>query len=201
MDSETQSQQGGKYVPLILGLGGTTRPFSTTERLLKAVLQEIEASGGRTRMLDGASLDLPLFAPHHEQRTVSALALVEAVRLADGFILASPGYHGTISGHMKNALDYIEDLSKDRRPYLDGRAVGCCAVAAGWQASVTTLGALRNVVHALRGWPTPMGIAVNSAEPVFTEDGAIVKPELQRGIQLLAHQVIEFAQMRHLQDG
>ncbi len=175
------------------------RPSSSTERLLKAVLLEVEAAGARTLMLDGATLDLPLYAPHREERHDAARALVEAVRNADGVILASPGYHGTISGHMKNALDYIEDLSKDKRPYLDGRAVGCCAVAAGWQASVTTLGALRSVVHALRGWPTPIGIAINSVEPVFHEDGSIAMPELQRATRLLAQQVVAFARMYHFQ--
>ena len=110
---------------------------------------------------------LPLFAPHRPERSDLALKMVEAIRCADGVVIAPPGYHGTISGHIKNALDYVEDLSKDERPYLESGAVGCCSVAAGWQASVTTLAALRSVVHALRGWPTPLGISVNSAEAVF----------------------------------
>ena len=197
MDAPTDKVHGDAYVPLIVGLGGTMRPSSSTERLLKAVLFEAEAAGARTIMLDGTALDLPLYAPHLEHRTDAARALVEAVRTADGVILASPGYHGTISGHMKNALDYIEDLSKDQRPYLDGRAVGCCAVAAGWQASVTTLGALRSVVHALRGWPTPLGVAVNSVDPLFNQDGTITRPELQKLLSLLAGQVVDFARTRH----
>ena len=195
MDPLADKRNEERYVPLIVGLGGTMRPFSSTERLLKSVLIAVEAKGARTLMLDGTALDLPLYAPHLEERNDASRALVEAVRTADGVILASPGYHGTISGHMKNTLDYIEDLSKDQRPYLDGRAVGCCAVAAGWQASVTTLGALRSVVHSLRGWPTPIGIAVNSVEPLFKEDGSIAKPELQIMISLLAQQVVDFANM------
>ena len=174
------------------------RPGSSTERVLHAVLAEVRAAGGDTVMLGGEALDLPLYAPHLPQRSASAIALVEAVRSADGVILASPGYHGTISGHIKNALDYLEDLREDQRPYLDGRAVGCCAVAAGWQASVTTLGALRSVVHALRGWPTPLGISVNSAEPVFAEDGSIARPQLQQAIAQLARQVVDFARIKHL---
>ncbi len=86
-------------------------------------------------------------------------------------MLVSPGYHGTVSGLVKNALDYIEDLRDDPRPYLDGRAVGCVATASGWQAAVTTLTSLRSIVHALRGWPTPLGAAVNSAQVEFTADG------------------------------
>ena len=43
--------------------------------------------------------------------------------------------------------------------------MGLIATAAGWQAAVSTLQALRTITHALRGWPTPMGLAINTAEP------------------------------------
>jgi FMN reductase len=89
--------------------------------------------------------------------------LVDALRRADGVIIASPGYHGSVSGLVKNALDYVEDLREDDNPYLSGRAVGCVTTAYGWQAAVTTLQTLRSIVHALRGWPTPLGAAINSA--------------------------------------
>ena len=59
---------------------------------------------------------------------------------------------------MKNAIDLLEDLRGDSRVYLDGRAVGCIVTAAGWQGCNTTLGAMRGIVHALRGWPTPLGV-------------------------------------------
>jgi hypothetical protein len=39
-------------------------------------------------------------------------------------IVGSPGYHGAISGLVKNALDYIEDLREDPRVYLDNTPWG-----------------------------------------------------------------------------
>lgn len=77
-------------------------------------------------------------------------------------IIGSPGYHGAIYGFVKNALDYVEDMSRDERCYVDGLPVGCVATAAGWQAAVATLQQLRVITHALRGWPTPLGIAINT---------------------------------------
>ncbi|WP_459249991.1 NADPH-dependent FMN reductase [Streptomyces youssoufiensis] len=44
---------------------------------------------------------------------------------------SAPTYHGTVSGVLKNALDYVNDLIGEPRPFLDGRSVGCVAVAAG----------------------------------------------------------------------
>src|SRR3546814_6783254 len=75
--------------------------------------------------------------------------LVAAVRDADGLILASPGYHGSISGLVKNAIDYLEETARDRRVYLHGLPVGLIATAFGWQATGGTLLAMRSIVHAL----------------------------------------------------
>jgi FMN reductase len=78
------------------------------------------------------------------------------------------------------------------RAYLDGRAVGCIACAAGWQAANTTLSALRAVVHALRGWPTPVGVAINTADVVWEPSGMPQDPQLQMQLQLLVGQVLGF---------
>ena len=80
----------------------------------------------------------------------------------DAIIVGSPGYHGSLSGMVKNALDYAELLRGDQRAYFDGMPVGLVATAGGWQAAVSTLAALRTVIHALRGWPTPLGVAINT---------------------------------------
>jgi FMN reductase len=115
------------------------------------------------------------------------------VRQADGLILASPAYHGGVSGLVKNALDLLEDLGDDQRPYLHGRAVGCIATAAGWQASEGTLTALRTIVHALRGWPTPLGVTIKSTNDIFDTAGACIDTKVSNQLVAMAQQVVEFA--------
>ena len=61
------------------------------------------------------------------------------LRRADGLIVATPAYHGGVSGLVKNALDFTEDLRGDERVYLSGRAVGCIVCADGAQAMGSTL--------------------------------------------------------------
>lgn len=177
--------------PLIVGLGGTTAEGSATERVLRASLDAAAALGARTLLLTGADLDLPMYAPG--PRGVRARALVEALAEADGVIVASPAYHGTVSGLVKNALDHAEDLRYADRPYLEGRAVGCIAVAGGAQAGAATLAALRAVAHALRGWPTPLGVAVDTSDRVFDAAGALDDGVVLGQLDLLADQVVGFA--------
>ena len=178
--------------PLILGLGGTTRPCSSSEMVLRAVLTEVEARGGRTEMLAGPDLVLPLYAPESPARDAGAERLIALLRQADGVIVASPGYHGSISGMIKNALDYVEDMAGDPIPYLDGRAFGCIACAYGWQATGSTLAALRSIAHALRAWPTPLGIAMNAAARPFDEAGLCQDPALAANVGVMAQQMLDF---------
>jgi FMN reductase len=183
--------------PLIVGLGGTGSTTGSTERILRQALNAAENAGAETLFFDGKALDMPMYN-YGGLRTEQALALISALRRADGIIIASPGYHGTVSGLIKNALDYVEDMARDERAYFEGRAVGLIAVAAGWQATGSTLATLRSITHALRGWPTPMAVAINSAQPVFNDEGALIDAGIAGQLDILAGQVVEFARMKAL---
>lgn len=179
--------------PLIIGLGGTTRSGSSSELVLRAALAEAARLGAETELIAGPDLVLPLYAPEDPARDPAAKRMVELIQRCDGLIIASPGYHGSISGMIKNGLDYIEDLRADGRPYLDGRAVGCISCAYGWQATGSVLAALRSIVHALRGWPTPLGIGVNTLNPLFDPAGACTDEALSGQLAIMASQVVSFA--------
>jgi FMN reductase len=184
--------------PFVVGIGGSGRPGSTTDCALRIALATAEQHGARTTTFGGAFLArLPLYVPGSSGRTDEARQLVTAVSLADGVLLASPGYHGGVSGLVKNALDFLEDLRDDDRPYLDGRGVGCIVTAFGWQACATTLVGLRSVVHALRGWPTPFGATLNTADGVFDSDGGCTDEKAAMQLDLVARQVLGFASMHN----
>lgn len=184
--------------PFVVGLGGTLRANSSTERALRRCLASVEKQGGRTRLFSAEDLDLPMYAPHELERTPRALELVKTLRDADAVVVGSPGYHGAISGLVKNALDYIEDLRDDPRVYLDNTPWGCISCAYGWQAAVGTLTQLRSIGHALRAWPTPLGVAINSADPVWDPAGELADTDqgtaVANQLDLLASQVLAFAQ-------
>ena len=177
----------------IVAVGGTLRPGSSTENAMRFVLTAAERAGARTKLLCGLDLQLPMYQPENAERSEAARNLVSQLAQADGIVLGSPGYHGSISGLIKNALDYAEDLRTDARPYFTGRAVGCIATAAGWPGAINTLSSLRDIVHALRGWPTPLGAAINSSERVFDEHGQCLVPRVADMLEIIAKEVIGFA--------
>jgi FMN reductase len=175
--------------PLVVGIGGSNRADSLTERLLVQALDAVEQRGMQVLIFGGEYLStLGIYGSVADEQ---AADLVAAVARADGVILASPGYHGGLSGLVKNGLDHLEALRTDRRPYLDGRPVGTIVSAAGWQACGTALVSMRSTVHSLRGWPTPFGATINSAEPVTDEDGQFSE-RIAGSLSIVAEQVVGF---------
>src|SRR5947209_11004541 len=97
--------------PFVVGFGGSTSPTSMTSQLLHACLAQLEAEGARTRAFTGEVLArLPIFTT---EGPPAASEFVEAVRAADAVVIATPGYHGAMSGLVKNALDHLEALRTD----------------------------------------------------------------------------------------
>ena len=118
--------------PLVVGIGRSPRSESSSDRALRFCLRTAEQTGSDTQPYSGPALALPNVCPPVAEMTPECLRNLDAVRRADGFIVAAPGYHGSMPGFVKNALDYIEDLLDDPTRYLDGRAVGCVSAASGW---------------------------------------------------------------------
>jgi FMN reductase len=182
--------------PFIVGIGGTASPASSTEQALTLALAAAERAGAKTRMFGGELIAaLPHYLTDSATTSPEGRDLVEAIRAADGVIIASPGYHGSISGLVKNAIDFLEETAKDKRVYLDGVPVGLIATAYGWQATGSTLATLRSIVHALRGWPTPLGAAINTSGGIF-KNGACSDAGASAQLDLVGRQVYEFALLR-----
>ena len=181
--------------PLIVGLGGTTRSGSTSERALLVALAHARSLGCDTLAFGSAQMPTEPYDPSRPERSDAARALVDALRRADGVLIASPAYHGGVSGLVKNAVDFTEDLRNDERVYLQGRAVGCIVYAEGPQAMGSTLASLRAIVHSLRGWPTPFGVALNSSTRPFGAEGQAADPAAVKACETVADEVVAFARM------
>lgn len=178
--------------PFIVGIGGTTRVGSSSEQALALALAAARELGAETKLYAGKDLQLPMYDPDPANMTEDARHLIADLRRADGVIMASPCYHGGVSGLVKNAIDYTEEMRADPRVYLDGRAIGAIGCGYGYQGPGMVLSQLRQIGHALRGWNVPLGVAVNSAVVKF-QDGVCSEPAIAKQIEIMAGQVVEHA--------
>lgn len=174
----------------IVGVGGSLRAGSRTRPVLEQVLGLLGATGARTEMLDLASARLPLFSGYNysepEQRALERFR--SGIAASDALILASPEYHGTLGGGLKNALDLLPDGS------LRGRAVGLVAVAGGALSPVGTAAGLRAVVRALGGVALPRELLVSHVKAVTDAHGRLAESELVDRAALFAEEFLTFAE-------
>jgi FMN reductase len=91
----------------IVGLGGSLAGNSKSRAALRTALDGAASAGAATQLLDTRHLGLPMYNPDDHEPTETAATLIESCHAADGLLWSSPLYQGTISGALKNALDWL----------------------------------------------------------------------------------------------
>lgn len=168
----------------IVVIGGTLDNRSTTSLVTRWMADACAERSAAVAEFAGPAIDFPLFDLRRPTRSSQQRAYVDAVASADGLIIVSPTYHGTISGLVKNALDYINDLWSAPFPLFTGRPVACVAVGASDFGAAATLVTLRQICHALGAWPTPLGVGI-TAKDIAQSSGLIDAGTKRRSISMI----------------
>lgn len=171
----------------ILGLGGSVRANSINRRLLRLMLAEAEALGAVIEIADVHTMQLPIFnqeIPLDEQPQ-QLMWLIEQMKLADGFIICSPTYLGSLSGAVKNTLDSLHLAHGEPRVYFDGRPVALASFGYFGQANV--ISSLAFVTRVMGASVVPESVIVTANEADF--DPAIITsdPVRQQISRTIAH--------------
>jgi NAD(P)H-dependent FMN reductase len=175
---------------LVAGISGSLRAGSYTRRAVECALQGAAESGAETRLIDLNDYDLVFRAGKDETGFPADVSrLREEVKQADGIILGTPEYHGSLSGVLKNALDL---MGFDE---FEGKMIGLVGVSGGHMGAFDALNTLRSIGRALHAWVIPEQASVPEAWKVFTEDGKITNPELEKRLKEVGRQVARFARL------
>ena len=177
----------------IVGLGGSLASVSKSRAALEIALEGAASGGAETELLDIRRLDLPMYNPEDAEPTEAAAALIESCYAADGLIWSSPVYQGTISGALKNALDWLHVLGDRDPPYLHDKVIGLISAAGGTQG-LQAINTMEFSVRALRGWAVPYVVPVASAARVFDAEGQVHDEGVEAQLKTLGGEVVRVAQ-------
>lgn len=168
----------------ILGVASSMRESSYSTRVLKLTLEKAKKRDAETKLLDLRELQLPMYRP--EQNSSPELDKVtEYVKWADSFVLASPDYHGSMSGVMKNFLDFFwSDFA--------GKTFGY--ICASHEKGLTVMDQMRTAVRQCYGWSMPYGISVNSDQD-FDKQGNITNENTLSSIETIARDLVAYGDL------
>ena len=170
----------------VLGVCGSTRARSYSSRAAAAVLEAARAHGAETRLLELGELRLPTYNPDEASAAHEGLrAATEAVNWADACLLASPDYHGSMSGALKNFLDfYWEEFA--------GKLFGY--VCASHEKGLTVMEQMRTAVRQCYGWSLPYGVSVHG-EHDFDPSGRVTDNRLALRLRMLGRDLAVYGSL------
>lgn len=172
----------------IVGIAGSLRNGSYSVAALQCILTEIRTCNAETELLDLKGMSLPFCDGSKDYPAYPDVARMrKKVADADGLILVTPEYHGSISGVLKNALDL---MSADE---LSGKLVGLASVLGG-QTNSNALNHLRLILRWVHAWVLPEQVAFGQAYNCFAEDGTLQSASLQTRVKGFAESMVLHSQ-------
>jgi FMN reductase len=174
----------------VLGLCGSLRPNGYTRAALSVALAGAAGAGAAAQLVDLRDYDLPLCTGGSDiEASPGVRRLRQRITEANGIILATPNYHGTLSGVLKNALDLMS-MSE-----FEGKVVGLVGVSGGRMGGAATLNTLRAIGRTLHAWVIPSEAWVYEAATAFAADGSPQDASSEQRLKEVGRKVARLTQM------
>lgn len=176
----------------VLALDGAVRRESETRKLLQLVVNEFDPDKAVVELFRQDDNQLPLYDDAPELRELPVVKkFLNAVSEADAIILASPEYHGSMSGALKNALDWCTHVKGE----FAGKVVGLV----GGGGSLANSGAnvqMMMAVRAMHGWVMPdVLLSVTGIWDAFDENGKLVNQSTVKRLSLFAEKLTKYGRL------
>lgn len=170
----------------IIGIIGSLRPDSYSASALNQAVSRVQALGVEAEILDLRNMTLPFCDGGNDYPEYPDVEVLrEKVKTADGLILATPEYHGSLSGVLKNALDLMSF------EHLSQKVTGLISVLGG-QSNSNALNDLRIIVRWVHGVVIPEQIAVGQAWQAFDSEGNLKDDKLADRFDKFAQSLVNY---------
>lgn len=176
--------------PKILAFAGSLRVESYNKKLVKVAMEGARAAGAEVTYIDLKSYPLPVFDQDLEKSEglpANARTLKDLFIAHHGLLISCPEYNSSISGALKNTLDWIsrQDGNESGQVPYAGKVVGLLSASPGSLGAIRSLETARGILMQLGCMVLPKRLAVPHASKAFAEDGSLIDQnmsELAKGV-------------------
>jgi len=159
----------------LLAVSGSVSARSATRTAIDHLAQLVRGSGCSVDILDLYDEPLEVFSPETTYGSPGYPALRERVGRADGIVVGTPDYHGSMSGAAKNFLDHFWTE-------FAGKLFG--SIVASYEKGLTVTDQIRTVARQCYAWSMPYGVALQDKADV--KDGEIVSDAFRERLEMFA---------------
>jgi NAD(P)H-dependent FMN reductase len=188
--------------PKILAFAGSTRKESFNKRLAKIALLAADKAGAETTFIDLHDYDMPLYsedllAEHGMPEGV--IAFKEMLKNHNGFLITSPEYNGSLTGTLKNAIDWgtIKADGEERMACWNGKIAGLLSASPGGLGGIRGLHHLRTILAGIGTFVLPNHLAVGNSTTNLQNDEQITDEKLQLQLESLTHEMVRVIRGLH----
>jgi azobenzene reductase len=168
----------------VLGVGSSMRQGSYSTTALNMILDIAKGNEAETKLLDLRQTNLPMLYAAKDD-THEIVQVTELVEWADAYILATPDYHGSMSGSLKNFLDYFWSE-------FAGKTFGY--IVTSHEKGLTVMDQMRTAVRQCYGWSMPYGISINP-EDDFNDKRKVINKRLSSRLDMLARDLVVYGKL------
>jgi chromate reductase len=195
------------YKPKILAFAGSLRQGSFNKMLIKIAVEGARQAGADVTLIDLLDYPLPIYngdIEKNEGLPANALKLKELMFNSDGFIIASPEYNSSISGVLKNTIDWISRQASKDEVYLSSFIDKVALIIS---ASPGHLGGLRGLVHLrsilsnINTFVMPGQKSISNAAEAFDAEGRLKDPKHQKDLMDLTKKFVEVTRKLKAKNG
>ena len=181
--------------PKVLAFAGATRTESWNKKLIRVAVRAVEEAGGEVTLIDLRDYPMPLYDGELERSDGlprKARELKSLMVSNQAFLLSCPEYNSSISGVLKNTIDWISRPQPDEARYLafKGKVAGLLSASPGNLGGVRGLLTVRQVLNTVGVLVLPTQFALAHAANAFHEDGTLKEDGHRAAVAAVVAEVV-----------
>lgn len=180
----------------ILALAGSTRRESFNQKLLQVGVAAAREAGADVTVVNLRDDPLPLFDQDDEAERgmpPAAERLKQLFLAHNGLLIASPEYNSSISGVLKNALDWVSRSApgEPMKAAFLGKTAAIMAASPGGLGGLRGLVHLRDILGNIGVLVLPSEVAVPEAHKVFDANGSLTDERKRESVASLSRTLVD----------
>ncbi len=175
----------------ITGVCGSLSADGATRKALAIALRGAAEYDAETALLELRDFNLVFYGSiPQDEYPPDVFQLRQALKDSQGIILATPEYHGSLTGALKNMLDLmtIEDF--------ETKIIGLVGVAGGNIGAINSLNTMKTICRNLHCWVLPQEVSIANSAQTFDDDGTVKDPMIEERLLNVGRQVVKFASVQ-----